>query len=178
MLLTINPTASSRPILIATQSCVLYLHTPTMRLPLLQQKTNSRPNQESKTNSRIVGLACYYENTNDNRQRMIEFCEATYLRKAHSHFLNLKARLYTFTGPKEDHQQLDHIMIRCKWWKSKTNCRAYNTIQAVWWAWHRLEDNKPNCWWHKQSRSAQSLNPEWIYPKKQITVAKRVARLL
>ena len=81
-----------------------------------------------ETNPRIVGPACYYENTNDNGQRMIEFCEATDLRIAHSHFLNRKARLYTYIGPKEDRQQLDHIMIRCKWWKSITNCRAYNSI--------------------------------------------------
>ena len=55
-----------------------------------------------ETNLRIVGSACYYENTNENGQRMIEFCEATDLRIALSHFLNRKARLYTYTGPKED----------------------------------------------------------------------------
>ena len=79
-------------------------------------------------NPRIVGLAGYYENTNDSGQRMIEFCEAIDLRIAHSHFLNRKVRLYTFTGPKEDRQQLDHLMIRCKWWKAITYFRAFNTI--------------------------------------------------
>ena len=40
----------------------------------------------NETNPRILGLACYFEITNDNGQRMIEFNEATSLRKAHSHF--------------------------------------------------------------------------------------------
>ena len=90
---------------------------------------NARIGKEShETNPRTVGPACYYESTNNNGQRMIDLCEATDLRIAHSHFLNRKARLYTYVGPKGDQQQLDHIMIRSKWWKSITNCRAYNTI--------------------------------------------------
>ena len=71
-----------------------------------------------ETNPRIVGPAGYYENINDNGQPLIEFFEATGLRIAHSHFLNRQARVYTYTLPKKDRKQLDHIMIRCKWWKS------------------------------------------------------------
>ena len=59
---------------------------------------------------------------------MIDLCQATDLRIAHSHFLNRKAQLYTYVGSKGDQHQLDHIMIRSKWWKSITNCRAYDTI--------------------------------------------------
>ena len=90
---------------------------------------NARIGKEShETNPRTVGPACYYESTNNNGKRMIDLCEATVLRIAHFHFLNRKARLYTYVGPKRDQQQLDHFMIRSKWWKSITNCRAYNTI--------------------------------------------------
>ena len=48
-----------------------------------------------ETNPIILGPACYYENTSENGQRMIEFYEATDLHIAHFHFLNRKARLYT-----------------------------------------------------------------------------------
>ena len=107
----------------------LILAIPPHTVLMLTGDFNARIGKDSYgTNPRIVGPACYYENTNDNGQRMIELCEATDLRIAHSHFLNRKARLYTYIGPKGDRQQLDHIMIRCKWWKSITNCRAYNTI--------------------------------------------------
>ena len=71
---------------------------------------NARIGKEShETNPRTVGPACYYESTNNNGQRMIDLCEATDLRIAHSHFLNRKARLYTYVGPKGDQQQLDHV---------------------------------------------------------------------
>ena len=63
--------------------------------------------------------------------RMIYLCKVTYLRLAHSYFLNRKARLYIYVGPKGDQQTLDHFMIRSKLWKSITNCRAYNTIDIA-----------------------------------------------
>ena len=93
--------------------------------------------ESHETKPRNVGPAYYYENTNNSGQRMIDLCEATDLRIAHSHFLNRKARLYNYDGPKGDQQQLEHIMIRSKWWKSITNCCAYNTIDIC--SDHRLE---------------------------------------
>jgi len=79
----------------------LILAIPPHTVLMLTGDFNARIGKDSyETNPRIVGPACYYENTNDNGQRMIELCEATDLRIAHSHFLNRKARLYTYIGPK------------------------------------------------------------------------------
>ena len=72
--------------------------------------------------------ACYYERTNNNGQRIIDLCEATDLRIAQFYFLNRKAWLHTYVGPKGDQQQLDHIIIRSKWCKSINKFREYNTI--------------------------------------------------
>ena len=90
---------------------------------------NARIGKDSHAdNRRIVGPYCLYDESNNNGQRMIDLCEANDLRPAHSHFPHPKSRLLTYQNPKGEHFQLDHIMIRTKWWKSIKNCRAYSTI--------------------------------------------------
>jgi exonuclease III len=92
---------------------------------------NARIGKDShESTPKIVGPNCYHEATNRNGQRMIDLCEAANLRPAHSHFEHRMSRLCTFQPPdsKLPPNQIDHILINTKWWKSITNCRAYNTI--------------------------------------------------
>jgi exonuclease III len=81
-----------------------------------------------ESNKRIVGPNCYYANTNNNGQRLIELCESANLRPAHSHFNNRRSRMTTYESPTGEPHQIDHIMVSIKWWKSIKNFRAYNTI--------------------------------------------------
>ena len=98
-------------------------------ITLLIGDFNARIGLDShESNQRIVGPNCYYAQTNDNGRRLIELCEEAELRPAYSHFANKKSRLETYTGPKGDKQQIDHLMISIKWWKSIKNFRAYNSI--------------------------------------------------
>jgi hypothetical protein len=83
------------------------------------------------TNRRIIGNNCYHDITNENGQRLIDLCEATDLRTAHTHFANRRSRLQTYKDPKDNYFQLDHIMINMKWWKSIKNCRSYNSIDIM-----------------------------------------------
>jgi hypothetical protein len=90
---------------------------------------NARLGKDSHlTNSRVIGSHCFYDETNDNGQRLIDLCEATELRPAHSHFMNRRSRLATYHDPNGRPFQLDHVAISMKWWKSLTSCRAYDLV--------------------------------------------------
>jgi len=92
---------------------------------------NARLGQDSHlTNPLVVGPNCFHEETNSNGQRMIALCEFAKLRPAFSHFEDRRSRMATFTPPGKEtaKNQLGHILINTKWWKSIKSCRAFTSL--------------------------------------------------
>jgi exonuclease III len=85
------------------------------------------------TNPKTIGPVCYYSETNDNGSRYIEMCELANIRPLYTHFESRRSRQATYKCPGSEGkmQQLDHIAISTKWWKSITNIRAFNSINIM-----------------------------------------------
>ena len=76
-----------------------------------------------------IGTTLMHDETNDNGERLIEYCLGSNLTHAQSHFPQPVSRLWTWKHPTGTHAQLDHILISRKWRNSLKNCRAYNTVE-------------------------------------------------
>ena len=91
---------------------------------------NARISDDShKQNPQIVGKHTYHRVTNDNGNRLVEFCQTTQLRVGQSRFPQPEKRLWTWRLPTGSLAELDHILVNGKWIRSVTNCRAYNSIE-------------------------------------------------
>ena len=77
----------------------------------------------------VIGSHCYHDSTNDNGERLVNFCQEYNLRPAQMRFPQPRNHLWTWTHPNGSTSQLDHILINSKWVNSLRNCRAYNTVE-------------------------------------------------
>ena len=77
----------------------------------------------------VIGQHLYHHATNNNGNRLVNFCVSTQFREVQSRFPQPSKRLWTWKSPYDTLAQLDHILIRAKWTRSITNCRAYNSLE-------------------------------------------------
>ena len=77
----------------------------------------------------VIGPHCYYEETNNNGERLTNLCQEFQLRPAQTRFPQPRSRLWTWMHPNGSKHQLDHILINSKWVNSLRNCRAYNSVE-------------------------------------------------
>ncbi|KAI8514995.1 hypothetical protein Bbelb_075860 [Branchiostoma belcheri] len=91
---------------------------------------NARLGMDSHvTHPAVIGPHCFYSETNDNGERLVNLCQEHKLRPAQSRFPQPSKRLWTWMHPGGSTQQLDHILINGKWLNSLRNCRAYNSVE-------------------------------------------------
>ena len=91
---------------------------------------NSRIGQDSHiSHPMVIGPHCFYDETNDNGERLVNLCQEYKLRPAQTRFPQPRNRLWTWMHPGGSTHQLDHILISSKWVNSLRNCRAYNTVE-------------------------------------------------
>ena len=79
---------------------------------------------------KTIGNSTYYETSNDNGNRLVDFCVANSLRPCLTKFKHRKGRKSTWTHPTGSEAQIDHILINQKWENSIKNCRSYNTVNV------------------------------------------------
>ncbi|CAF4028768.1 unnamed protein product, partial [Rotaria magnacalcarata] len=83
-----------------------------------------------KTNPRVIGKHTYHHSTDDNGNRLVNYCEACNIRSTQSRFPQPQSRSWTWLHPNNNSKaQLDHILINGKWINSIRNVRAYNTVE-------------------------------------------------
>ena len=91
---------------------------------------NSRIGKDSHiSHPTVIGPHCFYDETNDNGERLVNLCQEHKLRPAQTRFPHPRNRLWTWMHPGGSIHQLDHILISSKWVNSLRNCRAYNTVE-------------------------------------------------
>ena len=112
------------------------LQVPTHNLLIIAGDFNARIGLDSHTtNPRAIGKHLLHPTTNDNGNRLVEFCETTNMRPTQSRFPHRKSRIWTWQHPSyrtksNEHQtQLDHILVNGKWIKSVHNVRAYDAVE-------------------------------------------------
>jgi hypothetical protein len=96
---------------------------------------NARIGQDSSSSTtRVIGKHFLHEETNDNGNRLVEFCEAADMRPAQFKFPHPKQRIWTWQPERnrtandgKNRAQLDHIIVSGKWTNSVQNVRAYST---------------------------------------------------
>ncbi len=99
-----------------------------LRTLLLAGDLNARIGHDSNQASNVVGHYLYHDQTNENGERLVEFCQSHRIRDAQACFLHRHGRIRTWKSPKGSQAQLDHIFVSQKWLNSVENCRAYNTV--------------------------------------------------
>ena len=91
---------------------------------------NARIGQDSHvSHPSVIGPNCFYENTNNNGDRLVNLCQERKLRPAQTRFPQPRNRVWTWMHPGGSTHQLDPILINSKWVNSLRNCRAYNTVE-------------------------------------------------
>ena len=76
----------------------------------------------------FVCLFVFYENTNDNRDCLVNLCQERMLRPAQTRCPQPRNRACTWMHTVGSTHQLHHILIN-QWVNSLRNCRAYNTVE-------------------------------------------------
>ena len=91
---------------------------------------NARLGEDShEASPNIIGSTLMHSLTNNNGERLLDYCLESKLTHAQSHFPQPLSRLWTWKHPTDSVAQLDHILISSKWCNSLRNCRAYNTVE-------------------------------------------------
>ena len=91
---------------------------------------NARIGQDNhEYHSVLTGHRCYYSETNDNGDRLVNLCQEHKLRPAQTRFPHSRSHLWTWMHPGGSTHRLDHILINGKLVNSLRNCRAYNSVQ-------------------------------------------------
>ena len=91
---------------------------------------NARVGSDSHhTHPEVIGRHCFYEETNDNGERLVTLCEEHKLRPAQMKFPQPKHRQWTWMHPSGSMHQIDHILINSKWSNSLRNCRSYSSVE-------------------------------------------------
>ena len=91
---------------------------------------NARIGSDSHhTHPEVIGRHCFYEETNDNGDRLVNMCEEHKFLPSQMKFPQPKQRQWTWMHPTGSTHQLDHILINRKWSNSLRNCRAYNSVE-------------------------------------------------
>lgn len=80
------------------------------------------------TSPNTVGKHTYHDITNNNGFKLTTLCEMLQLIPIQSKVEQPKNRIWTWTHPKGNLAQIDHILVRAKWVNSVRNCRSYSTI--------------------------------------------------
>jgi len=98
---------------------------------ILAGDLNARLGSDSHTtNPRAIGKHTYHHSTDDNGNRLVNYCEACNMRSTQTRFPQPKSRSWTWSHPNgKSKAQLDHILINGKWLNSIRNVRAYNTVE-------------------------------------------------
>lgn len=78
---------------------------------------------------KIIGKHVFHQETNDNGTRLVSLCESASLRPAQFRFPHPIGRIWTWMHPSGKKAQIDHILIRAKWFNSLRNCRSYSSIE-------------------------------------------------
>jgi hypothetical protein len=121
-----------------TEKDALYqdLHTSTVSIPLhsitiVAGDFNARIGKDSHlSNPRAVGRYTYHDKTNNNGNRLVEYCEACGMRSSQFRFRQPRGRIWTWEHSNgRSKAQLDHILINGKWLNSIKNARAYDTVE-------------------------------------------------
>ena len=90
----------------------------------------------SQTSPVAIGMHAFHEITNNNGNKLVDFCEAANVRSTQTRFPHPKSRVWTWQHPNnrgkdlENRAQLDHILINGKWLNSVKNVRAYNSVEV------------------------------------------------
>ena len=79
--------------------------------------------------SKVIGKYAYHQESNDNGNRLIDFCESTNMNLATTRQPHPNRHQWTWKHPNGHKAQLDHVLIRGKWINSLRNCRSYNTVE-------------------------------------------------
>ncbi|CAF1615910.1 unnamed protein product, partial [Adineta ricciae] len=109
-----------------------YTHdVPSHNVLILAGDLNARLGSDSHTtNSRAIGQYTYHHSTDDNGNRLVNYCEACNMRSTQTRFPQPQSRSWTWLHPNgKSKAQLDHILINGKWLNSIRNVRAYNTVE-------------------------------------------------
>jgi hypothetical protein len=92
---------------------------------------NARIGQDSSSSTtRVIGKHFLHEKTNDNGNRLVEFCEARDMRPAQFRFPDPKQRICSWqpdhnrkANDGKNRAQLDHIIVSGMWTNSVQNVR-------------------------------------------------------
>ena len=111
------------------QKCTLDV--PPHNVLMLAGDLNARVGLDShSTNPRVIGKHTYHDTTDDNGNRLLNYCETCNMRSTQTRFPQPKSRTWTWLHPNgKSKAQLDHILINGKWLNSIRNARAYNTVE-------------------------------------------------
>ena len=111
------------------QKCTLYA--PPHNVLILTGDLNARLGLDSHlTNPRAIDNHTYHDKTDDNGNRLVNYCEACNIRSTQTRFPQPKARAWTWLHPNgRSTAQLDHILINGKWINSIRNARAYISVE-------------------------------------------------
>ncbi|CAF1456765.1 unnamed protein product [Rotaria magnacalcarata] len=98
---------------------------------ILAGDLNARIGTDSHTtNPRIIGRCTYHQLTDDNGNRLINYCETCSMRSIQTRFPHPKSRSWTRLHPNgKSEARIDHILINGKWLNSIRNVRAYNIVE-------------------------------------------------
>ena len=111
------------------QKCTLDV--PPHNVLMLAGDLNARVGLDSHSaNPRVIGKHTYHDTTDDNGNRLLNYCETCNMRSTQTRFPQPKSRTWTWLHPNgKSKAQLDHILINGKWLNSIRNARAYNTVE-------------------------------------------------
>ena len=112
------------------QQCTLDV--PPHNVLILAGDMNARVGADSHaTNPRAIGKYTYHDSTDDNGNRLVNYCERCNMRSTQTRVPQPKPRSWTWLHPNgQSKAQLDHILINGKWLNSVQNVRAYNTVES------------------------------------------------
>jgi len=82
-------------------------------------------------NAQVKGKWSFHATSNSNGERLEDLTEEHRLWNATTSFQKRKGKLWTYTSPKGDHSQIDHILINRKWKNSIKNAEAFSTFRSV-----------------------------------------------
>ena len=82
-------------------------------------------------NAKVKGNWSYHSTSNNNGEKLEELKEEHRLWNATTSFQKRRGKIWTYTSPKGEHSQIDHILINKKWKNSIKNAEAYSTFKTV-----------------------------------------------